>query len=113
MKGLLLGVFYAFRGLFITLGSVIAIPFAQEKLWSNQHGLLDCGFYYYLSNSVFGVFGLVMFVLAARRYRYRQRDDPPYRYQYAEDYYSRCASQPATRLVDGHDLQDSYGTMDT
>ena len=107
MKGLILGVFYAFRGLFLTLGSVATFPFAQESLWGDQHGMFDCGFYYYLSNSVFGVFGLVVFILAARWYRYRQRDDPPYRHQYAEDYYSR---QPTTHQ--GH-LQDSYGTMDS
>ncbi len=86
MKGLLLGVFYAFKGLFITLGSVATFPFAQERLWGDQHGMFSCGFYYYLSNSVFGVLGLVVFMLAARWYRYRERDDPPYRHQYAEDY---------------------------
>ena len=113
MKGLLLGVFYAFKGLFITLGSILTIPFAQETLWGDQHGLFDCGFYYYLSYSVFGVIGLVVFILAAKWYHYRERDDPPYRFQYAEDYYSsRCASQPTRRLIDGHDLHDSYGTME-
>ncbi len=65
MKGLLFGVFYAFKGLFITLGSVATFPFAQERLWGDQHGMFSCGFYYYLSNSVFGVFGLVVFMLAA------------------------------------------------
>ena len=112
MKGLLLGVFYAFKGLFITLGSILTFPFAQETLWGDQHGLFDCGFYYYLSYSVFGVLGLVVFILAARWYRYRERDDPPYRHQYAEDYYSRYTSQPTRRLIDGHGLHDSYGTME-
>ena len=100
MKGLLLGVFYAFRGLFITLGCVATFPFAQEELWEDQRGLLDCGFYYYLSNSVLGVIGLVVFLSVARRYRNRKRDDPPYSHQYAEDYYSRYASRPTTRLVE-------------
>ena len=112
MKGLLLGVYYALRGLFVVLGSVSTLPFAQERLWGDQHGKFGCGFYYYLSNSAFSVLGLVAFILAARWYRYRTRDDPPYRHQYAEDYYSRYVSQPTHRLIDGHDLQDSYGTMD-
>ena len=112
MKGLLLGVFYAFKGLFITVGSILTFPFAQETLWSDQHGLFDCRFYYYLSYSVFGVFGMVVFILAARWYRYRERDDPPYRHQYAEDYYSRHARQPTRRLIDGHDLHDTYGTLE-
>ena len=109
MKGLLLGVFYAFRGLFITLGCVVSFPFAQEKLWGDHRGIFDCGFYYYLSNSVLGVIGLVVFLMAARRYRNRERDDPPYSHQYAEDYYSRYASRPTTRLVE--EEVESYGTI--
>ena len=93
MKGLLLGVFYAFRGLFITLGCVATFPFAQEKLWGDHRGIFDCGFSYYLSNSVLGVIGLIVFLMAARRYRNRERDDPPYTHQYAEDYYSRYANR--------------------
>ncbi len=112
MKGLLFGILYALKGLFIILGSVVTAPFAQEKLWGDQHGMFDCGFYYYLTNSVLAVFGLVMFILVARWYHYRERDDPPYRHQYAEDYYSRYASQPTKRLIDGHNLCDSYGTTD-
>ena len=111
MKGLLLGVFYAFRGLFITLGCVATIPFAQEKLWGDHHGIFDCGFYYFLSNSVLGVIGLVVFLMAARRYRNRERDDPPYTHQYAEDYYSRYASRPTTRLVEEEVESISYGTI--
>ena len=108
MKGLLLGVFYAFRGLFITLGCVAAFPFVQKKLWEDQQGIFDCGFYYYLSNSVLGVIGLVVFLMAARRYRNRERDDPPYTHQYAEDYYSRYASRPTTRLLE--EEVESYGS---
>ena len=109
MKGLLLGVFYAFRGLFIILGCVVTFPFAQEKLWGDHRGIFDCGFYYYLSNSVLGVIGLVVFLTAARRYRNRERDDPPYSHQYAEDYYSRYASRPTTRLLE--EEVESYGTV--
>ena len=111
MKGLLLGVFYAFRGLFITLGCVVTFPFAQEKLWGDYSGIFDCGLYYYLSNSVLGVIGLVVFLMAARRYRNRERDDPPYTHQYAEDYYSRYASRPTTRLVE--EEVESYGSIST
>ena len=108
MKGLLLGVFYAFRGLFIILGCVVTVPFAQEKLWGDHHGIFDCGFYYYLSNSVLGVIVLIVFLMAARRYRNRERDDPPYNHQYVEDYYSRYASRPPTRLLE--EEVASYGS---
>ena len=109
MKGLLLGVFYAFRGLFVTLGCVVTFPFAQEKLWGVHRGIFDCGFYYYFSNSVLGVIGLVVFLIAARRYRNRERDDPPYTHQYAEDYYSRYASRPTTRLLE--EEVNNYGSI--
>ena len=109
MKGLLLGVFYAFKGLFITLACVATFPFAQEKLWGDHRGIFDCGFSYYLSNSVLGVIGLVVFLMAARRYRNRERDDPPYSHQYAEDYYSRYASRPTTRLVE--EEVETYGSI--
>ena len=110
MKGLLLGVFYAFRGLFFTLGCVATFPFAQEKLWGDHRGIFDCGFYYYLSNSVLGVVGLVVFLMAAKWYRNRERDDPPYSHQYAEDYYSRYASRPTTRLME--EQVESYGSLE-
>ena len=109
MKGLLLGVFYAFRGLFIILACVAIFPFAHEKLWRDHRGLFDCGFSYYLSNSVLGMIGLVVFLMAARRYRNRERDDPPYSHQYAEDYYSRYASRPTTRLLE--EEVESYGSI--
>lgn len=112
MKGLLLGVFYAFRGLSITIGCVVTFPFAQEHLWAGRNGVFDCGFYYYLCNSVLGMIGLVVFVKAARWYRYRERDDPPYRHQYAEEYYSRHMSEPTinTRLVD-EETNYNYGDI--
>ena len=109
MKGLLLGVFYAFKGLFTAMGSIVTITFTQEKLWGDHRGIFDCGFYYYLSNSVLGIIGLVMFLMAARWYRNRERDDPPYTHQYAEDYYSRYASRPTIRLVE-EDVE-SYGSI--
>ena len=109
MKGLLLGVFYAFRGLSFTLGCASIFPFADIKLWGDYHGIFDCGFYYYLSNSVLGVIGLVVFLIAAKWYRNRERDDLPYSHQYAEDYYSRYASRPITRLVE--EEVESYGSI--
>ena len=98
MKGLLLGMFYAFRGISITLGCVFTFPFMQESLWAGHNGIFDCGFFYYLCNTVLGVAGLLAFVAAARWYHYRERDDPPYGHQYVEEYYSRyIGSAPTSR----------------
>ena len=98
MKGVLLGMFYAFRGISITLGCLFTLPFMQESLWAGHNGIFDCGFFYYLCNTVLGVAGLLAFVAAARWYRYRERDDPPYGHQYVEEYYSRyIGSAPTSR----------------
>ena len=111
MKGLLLGVFYAFRGFFITLGCAFGIPFAQETLWRNKRGLFDCGFYYFLSITFLAIIVLLVFFMAARWYQYRVRDNPPYSHQYVEDYYSRYTSLPNVPLLeDEENCHRSYGT---
>ena len=109
MKGVLLGLFYAFKGLFITLGCVIAFPFTQESLWAGCSGAYDCGFYYYLCNGILSLTGLVVFVIVAKWYHYRERDDPPYGHKYAEEYYSHYISRPSTRLLEEPD----YGSAAT
>ena len=64
-------------------------PFTQETLWGDQHGLFDCGFYYYLVNIVLGVIAVVVYVWVSKRYRYRERDEPSNIHRYAEEYYSK------------------------
>ena len=97
MKGLLLGVFYATRGLFIILGCVFIFPFAQEHLWKPCTGKnLNCGFYYYLINTLFGVLSFTVFGVAVKWYQYREREDVPYDPHYVENYYTRYASTTTT-----------------
>ena len=92
MKGLLLGVFYAVRGLFTITGCALVFPFANN-LWLAREGrLFDCGLSYYTFNVVIGVVGLVVFCLTARWYQYRQREDRPYHHGYVEDCYQRYMS---------------------
>lgn len=116
MKGLLLGIFYAFRGLFAALSCILTLPFTQERLWGNTHGTLNCGFYFYLMNVVLGATGLFVFLIVARWYRYRERDDPPYGYHYVENYYSRYVNQSTTSysakpLTDNNQSCVPYGTI--
>ena len=99
MKGLLLGVFYAIRGLFIVLGVVFTMPYVQQRMWRECKGAFTCGFYYYLMNTVLGVLSLVLFCIAAKWYRYRTRDDRPYGPMYVEDYYSRYAQRNSPNAV--------------
>ena len=78
MKGLLIGVFFAIRAIFNFLGTAIVFPFSLTRTWTVDDKIISCGFGYYLCNCLIGVGGLVLFSIAAKQYRYRERDDPPF-----------------------------------
>ena len=120
MKGLLLGVFYAVRGMFIVIGCALVFPFANT-LWHSREGqLFDCGLSYYTFSVVLGVVGLVVFSLTARWYQYRQREDRPYDHAYVENYYQRymrtesappsTINSPDENMLGNTSILD-YGTM--
>ena len=120
MKGLLLGVFYAVRGMFIVIGCALVFPFANT-LWHSRDGqLFDCGLSYYTFSVVLGVVGLVVFSLTARWYQYRQREDRPYDHAYVENYYQRymrtesappsTINSPDENMLGNTSILD-YGTM--
>ena len=120
MKGLLLGVFYAVRGMFIVIGCALVFPFANT-LWHSREGqLFDCGLSYYTFSVVLGAVGLVVFSLTARWYQYRQREDRPYDHAYVENYYQRymrtesappsTVNSPDEKLLGNTSILD-YGTM--
>ena len=91
MKGLIIGTFYAIRGTFQFLGAtVLYIPFFS---WSLETSFPSCGFVYYLINILVALSGLVAYTCVARRYQYRQRDEPDNVYRYAEDYYDRAIDE--------------------
>ena len=84
MKGLLIGVFYAVRGMFKFLGVISMLPFSLRSLWESKYmqehtpSITNCGFGYFLLNCVVGLIGLILFSVCAKRYRYRERNDPPF-----------------------------------
>ena len=121
MKGLLLGVFYAFRGFFTLIGCVLIFPFAQEKYWKDTAHVTDCGFYYYLLSTVMGLVGVAAIPAATKWYQYRVREDRPYGPFYVEEYYSRYLrgmnAQAISPVLEGrecdhhHDGMSTYGTI--
>ncbi len=86
MKGFLLGIFYATRGLYEILGSLLLVPFALDK-----YGLLlpSCGMVYYLVNITIGVAALLIYIYTARNYKFRVRDEVCPVRRYVEEYYSK------------------------
>ena len=84
MKGLIIGAFFAVRGLFQFLNSIVIIPFSLRYPWASGEMLenppvTNCGYVYLLFTCVVGFIGLTLFSVAAKKYKYRQRDEGMFR----------------------------------
>ena len=84
MKGLLLGSLFSMRNLFQGIALVSIIPFGYWKV-----PRLSCGSGFYLISAILGLLALVVFSCVAKRYKYRQVNEPANEYRYAEEYYSK------------------------
>ena len=98
MKGLLVGVFFAIRGLFQFLNSIVIIPLSQKHPWASREMIehpqvINCGFVYLMLTSVTGLIGLILFSLAAKRYKYRTRDEGMFSQHDVEEIYGRYLDQ--------------------
>ena len=98
MKGLLVGVFFAVRGLFQFLNSIIIIPLSLNQPWASGEMIdhppvTNCGFVYLVLTSVTGLIGLILFSIAAKRYKYRTRDEGMFRQHDVEEVYDRYMDQ--------------------
>ena len=94
MKGLLVGVFFAIKGLFQFLNTIVIIPLSLKQPWANREMLehppvTNCGFVYLMLTNVTGLIGLILFSLAAKRYKYRTRDQGMFHQQVVEDIHDR------------------------
>ena len=106
MKGLLIGTFFTVKGIFHLIGAtVFFIPFIK---WKFETSFPSCGFVYYLVNILVGLIGLVAYTWVARRYQYRQRDEPDNIYRYAEEYYDRDQDE----LESSYDYSSDYSNLD-
>ncbi len=98
MKGLLVGVFFAIRGLFQFLNTIVIIPLSLKQPWASREMIehppvTNCGFVYLALTSVTGLIGLILFTLAAKRYKYRTRDEGMFRQHDVEEIYDRYMDQ--------------------
>ena len=92
MKGLMFGTFFAIRGIFQLLGALISIfPFLG---WNTSTAFPSCGFVYFLINMIAALVGIIVYIWVARKYQYRQRDEPDNVYRYVEEYYSKAQDEP-------------------
>ena len=89
MKGLMIGIFFAVEGLFQLIGVIITLPFSFD-LWNSLHPTNpSCGVGYYLTNVLIALAGMVIYCITAKKYKYRQRDEPSVDQQLVEAYYER------------------------
>ena len=72
MKGFLLGMFFATRGVFQLLGALLILPFAMNKYSIKTP---SCVSVYFMLTAVIGVGGLVVYSYMAKRYKLRVRED--------------------------------------
>ena len=89
MKGLLIGLAYAIKGLFQLLAVGLATPFVRLK-----YDVPGLGYGYYITNLALGTIAFIIYVYTAWKYKYRVRDEPFKVHQYAEDYYSNIQEEP-------------------
>ena len=99
MKGLLIGLSYAIKGLFQLLAVGLAIPFVLLKHDTTSYTLLNyeipgLGYGYYITNLALGTIAFIMYAYTAWKYKYRVRDEPSKERQYAENYYSNILEEP-------------------
>ena len=74
MKGLLFGLFFAMRGIFQLVTSIMLTPFASMKVWSSVHlSSVSCLSGYLLLTCIISLFGIIVFSIVARKYKYRER----------------------------------------
>ena len=85
MKGLLIGLSFAIKGLFQVTAALLALPFSLDV----DNTYISCGVSYYVMNAGLGVVAVLVYVRVSRKYKYRERDEPSNIYMYAENYYSK------------------------
>ena len=95
MKGFLLGTYFAISGFYRFVSSCILIPFSWDKVWASgdypPH--IGCVFGYFIVICTIALIGVVLYLIAAKRYVNRERDDRPYDQRYVIDVYDRYLSQ--------------------
>ena len=85
MTGMFVGLFLAIRGFFQFIGSIVLYPFfSLDAFWKHKQLVISCGSGYLLFTCVVGVLSLIFLTVVAKRYKYRERDDPPYNRMHVE-----------------------------
>ena len=100
MKGVLVGLLFAVRGFFQLIEALLLFPFSEKTLldrFSKETPEISCEFSYYLMTSIIALVGLVLFMIAARKYKYRKREEEPYSQSRVEEIYDKMLREREER----------------
>ena len=67
-----------------TIPFSLGVVLASNYMKTNMPPITNCGFGYLLLNTVVGLISVVMLTVAAKQYRDRERNDPPYNQEIVE-----------------------------
>ena len=94
MKGLLVGLLFAIKGLFQLSSAFLLLPFSLPYYWATINpNAVNCGFGYFVIIIVLAFIGLVIFLGVGKQYQYRERDDPPFDQMAVEEVFTRTVNQ--------------------
>ena len=109
MKGLIVGVFYTIKGVFQLFSAFLLLPFSLPNFWTLKNpSQLNCGFGYLIIACSLALIGLLMFSIVAKRYQYRERDDPPYDQMAVEEVFARNISQNIYQVHSPEEYTNSF-----
>uniref|UniRef100_A0A1X7TES9 Uncharacterized protein n=1 Tax=Amphimedon queenslandica TaxID=400682 RepID=A0A1X7TES9_AMPQE len=87
MRGVMVGLWYASWGLGYLISTMLKFPFACESQY------ICTSFYYYITKSVLVLIILIVFVILAKHYKYRVRENEVNIVQIVDDHYQRYINQ--------------------
>ena len=91
MKGLLNGLGWSMFVLPFALAVMLIVAWSQG--WKDTYSIPNCGTLYYTFSTLVSVAGLVVYVMAARWYKRRDREEPADRQALVESIYHRCVEE--------------------
>ena len=97
MKGLLVGVYFTIQGFFKLFGIVAVLPVSLTQPWTQElPSVISCGSVYLFLILMTGLLGFALFIISAKRYNYRERDDINFYQRDIEEIYTRYLLQAPT-----------------
>jgi hypothetical protein len=99
MSGILMGTFWSLQTVFLSLGSLVQLPFvysnadSSEKSYDHIYSCMSDNVWVYLINLLVLIVGFVVYIVCAWKYKRRQRDDGYYYQNVIEDTFVRILNR--------------------